>query len=315
METVLYYNGNTYEKKINELKSKLKGASEEEKVFLERDIKNYEYGLKGEEKILYELKNSHVPMYILHDLNLSYKDYNAQIDYIIITKKNCYVLECKNYFGNILIDEDDDFYRIVNGERFSVYNPITQLNRHIDIIKEFVYDQNGFIGKKLVQYAFNTYYRGCVVIANPLSQIIFKSKNNNIKNKVVRLDKLVDYIKKEEKSSKNLSDNEREIKEFADKILSLNVENDINDELNEATIEVQKDIYDLNVILTNKLKKYRFNKAKSLNYKPYFIFTDKTLNDLVKKKPSTLDELKKMSGFSTIKVNKYGKEILKVINN
>ena len=38
METVLYYNGNTYEKKINELKSKLKGASEEEKVFLERSM-------------------------------------------------------------------------------------------------------------------------------------------------------------------------------------------------------------------------------------------------------------------------------------
>lgn len=315
METVLYYDGKSYENKINDLKSKLKDASEEEKVFLERDIKNFEYGLKGENKILYELKNSHVPMYILHDLNIAYKDYRAQIDYIIITKKNCYILECKNYYGNLLIDEDDDFYRIVNGEKHSIYNPITQLNRHIDIIKEYAYDQKGFSGRTLAQYEFNTYHRGCVVIANPASQIIFKNRNSKIKNKVVRLDKLIDYLKKEERNTKGYSDSEGEIKEFADKILSLNVESEVNDELNEAPLEIQKDLYNLDVILTNKLKKYRYNKAKSLNYRPYFIFTDKTLNELVKKKPSTLDELKKISGFSTIKVGKYGKEILKVINN
>ncbi len=315
METIVYYDGKNLENKINDLKSKLEFASDEEKAFLEKDIKNYEYGLKGEKKILYELKNSHIPMYILHDLKIEYKDYKAQIDYIVITKKLCYIFECKNYYGNILIDEDDDFYRVVGKDIFSIYNPITQLNRHLDIIKEFIYDKNGFIGRILTNYAFNNYYRGCVIIANENAQIKFKNKNSKIKNKVIRLDKIVDYIKKEERNSKNYSDSEKEIKDFADKILSLNVDKEINDRFNETDYEINKDLYNLDEILRNKLKKYRFNKAKSLKYKPYFIFTDKTLDDLVKKKPSTIEELKKISGISTIKISRYGKEILRVINN
>ena len=41
-------------------------------------------GLKGENAIRYELKNSNIGMYVLHDINICYKDLKAQIDYIII---------------------------------------------------------------------------------------------------------------------------------------------------------------------------------------------------------------------------------------
>ena len=314
METVVYYNGKTLENKIESLKVKLKYASKEERFFIENDIKKFEYGLKGENKILYELKNSHIPMYILHDLNIVYKDYKAQIDYIVITSKNCYVFECKNYYGNIIIDEDDNFYREHDKVITSIYSPITQLNRHLDIIKEYSYDQKGFIGKLLTNYQFNSYYRGAVIVVNDSSQIKFKNKDSILKNKIIRIDKIVEYLKREERKSHNIADNEKEIKEFADKLLSLNINEEVHDEVNETIADIDSNMFNLDAILSNKLKKYRYNKAKKLKYKPYYIFNDKTLNDLVLKKPANEKELDKVYGISTIKIKKYGKEILDIIN-
>lgn len=314
METVLYYDGKTLENKLSELKSKLKGASEEEKVFLEKDIRKFEYGLKGEKKIIYELKNSHIPMYIIHDLNIKYKDYSAQIDFIVITKKNCYVFECKNLYGNILIDEENNFYRVYNNEKTAMYSPITQLNRHLDIIKEFIYDEKDAVGKLLNNITFNKYYKGAVILTNETTQIKFKDTNSELKGKVIRLDKIIEYIRFQDKKTRGISDDEDEIKELADKFISLSVDDRINDEVNETLVDFDKDMYNLDVILKNKLKKYRYNKALSLKYKPYFIFNDKTLNDIVEKKPSNVSELKKVYGISDIKIEKYGKDILRIIN-
>jgi hypothetical protein len=311
-EAILYYSGETLENKIKELKEKLKSATTEEKQFLESDIKKYELGLKGEKKILYELKHSHVPMYILHDLNITYKNYSAQIDYVIFTRKNCFIFESKSLFGNILIDENGDFFRVYNRKKTALYSPITQLNRHVDIIKQFIYDESGLVGKLFIKSNFDNYYRDAVVLTNELTQI--KCLYPEYKNKVIRLDKVVDYIKKEDKYSHNLPDSEGKIKEMCDKLISL-TNNNVNDEVNTTELNIDEDIYNLNELLKNKLKKYRYNKAVSLKYKPYFIFNDKTLNDLVKKKPSNLDELKNVIGISSIKINKYGKDILRIINS
>jgi len=37
---------------------------------IKQDIKCLEYGIAGEKNIEFELKNSHIPMYILHDIYL-----------------------------------------------------------------------------------------------------------------------------------------------------------------------------------------------------------------------------------------------------
>ncbi len=314
MKTVVYYSGKTLENKIEDLKVKLKFASEEEKFFIENDIKKFEYGLKGENKLLYELKNSHIPMYILYDLNLAYKDYRAQIDYVIITNKNFYVLETKNYYGNLIIDEDDNFYRVVDNVKTSIYSPITQLNRHLDIIREFFYDQNGLTGNMLTNYEFKSFYRGAIISANESTMIKFKNKDSVLKNKIIRIDKVIEYLKREERKSHNYFRNEKEIKDIADKILSLNIGEEVHDEVNETVAYIDKDIFNLDEILRGKLRKYRYDKSKKLGYKPYYIFNDKTLNDLILKKPQNEAELKKICGISDIKIKKYGKDILKIIN-
>lgn len=48
--------------------------------------------------------------------------------------------------------------------------------------------------------------------------------------------------------------------------------------------------------------------------KPYYIFNDAQMQDLISKHPRTKEELLSVSGFGSKKAEKYGDEILKIIN-
>ena len=322
-DTILYYSGNTLDNKIKVLENKLKNTkSKEEKLYLYEEIQKYKYGIQGENKILYELKNSHIPMYILHDINLEYKDYKAQIDFIILTKKNYYIIECKNLYGNISIDNKGNFYRINNKNKIGIYNPITQLDRHINIIRRYIEDRNNFIGKLIVKKIFDSMYHGIVVLANDNTVVEDKYAPKNVKNKVIRADQLIEYIKYIEKNTDSYASSEKDIISSCNNILALckkeetiaeertllNINEDITD--NNKTININND----DEIRTN-LKKYRLNKSRELNYKPYFIFSDKTLEELINKKPKNKVELKQIEGFGDKKIEMYGIDIIKIINN
>lgn len=322
-DTILYYSGNTLENKIKVLENKLKNVrSKEEKSYLYEEIQKYKYGIQGENKILYELKNSHIPMYILHDINLEYKDYKAQIDFIILTKKNYYIIECKNLYGNISIDNKGNFYRINNKNKVGIYNPITQLDRHVNIIRRYIEDRNNFIGKLIVKKIFDSMYHGIVVLANDNTVVEDKYAPKTVKNKVIRADQLIEYIKYIEKNTDSYASSEKDIISSCNNILALckkeetiaeerpllNINEDITD--NNKTININND----DEIRTN-LKKYRLNKSKELNYKPYFIFSDKTLEELINKKPKNKVELKQIEGFGDKKIEMYGIDIIKIINN
>ena len=69
--------------KMTDLSNKATGRFKEE---IDKQIKLASYGLIGEKNIAFELKNSDIDMYILHDVYFEYKDMSAQIDYI--TKKD-----------------------------------------------------------------------------------------------------------------------------------------------------------------------------------------------------------------------------------
>ena len=75
--------------------------------------------MEGEKEIAYRLKKANIGMYVLHDINLSYEDLNAQIDYVVITKGPCFFVECKNLVGNITVTEKGDFIReyIIDGKK------------------------------------------------------------------------------------------------------------------------------------------------------------------------------------------------------
>ena len=130
-------NATDYIEKLKALQEKSSTTLKEE---IEKQITIAEYGVKGEESIAFELKNSGIDMFILQDIYLEYKDLSAQIDYIIITRKRIYILECKNLIGDIEINSNGDFIRTyqLKGKKIKegIYSPITQNARHLQILKE-----------------------------------------------------------------------------------------------------------------------------------------------------------------------------------
>jgi hypothetical protein len=67
--------------------------------------------LEGENEIKYQLSKSNLGLYVLRDINIEFEDLKAQIDCVVITKRYCYFIECKNLVGNITINEKGDFIR------------------------------------------------------------------------------------------------------------------------------------------------------------------------------------------------------------
>jgi len=63
------------------------------------------------------------------------------------------------------------------------------------------------------------------------------------------------------------------------------------------------------------LKKYRLEKSRESGVKAYHVFTNKTLDDLVKIRPGTIDELRKIGGMGEKKIADFGGEILQVIRD
>ena len=70
----------------------------------------------------------------------------------------------------------------------------------------------------------------------------------------------------------------------------------------------------MDVQLTNDLKAYRRQQAAKLGYSQlYYIFDNKTLLDLVEKKPTSRLQLLKCTGFGALRTNKYGKDVMEII--
>jgi len=101
---------------------------------VEKEIKLLSIGLFGEDNIAFELKNSGMPMYIMRDLYIEANGLSAQIDYIIVTRKMNFVVECKNLIGDIDIDREGNFIRkyklFGKSVKEGIYSPVTQNERH-----------------------------------------------------------------------------------------------------------------------------------------------------------------------------------------
>lgn len=149
-------------------------------------------------------------MYVLRDIYLEINDLSAQIDYIVITRKYVYIIECKNLIGNIEINNAGDFIRTyeLSGKRVreGIYSPITQNQRHLRVLKEVRRTaQKGILGNLLFDKNFDSAYKSIIVLANPKTYLNAKYAKKEIKNQVIRADQLIEYIKRNDANSQEAS--------------------------------------------------------------------------------------------------------------
>ncbi len=312
-----------YISKLKNLQGRCLGELKEE---IEKQIAIAEYGIKGEESVAFELKNSGIDMYILQDICLEHGDLSAQIDYLIVTRKRTYIIECKNLIGDIEINNAGDFIRTyqLKGRKIreGIYSPITQNLRHLQIIKEIRKSGKGnIITRKLFENYFEDNYKSIVVLANPKTVLNAKYAKKEIKEQIVRADQLIQKIKGMDKQVKE-SMTEKEMSDIANFFLDRNQSDRLDyaekyEELlkkvedSKENISSEKDR--LKEELRTELKAFRLNRSRQEKIKPYFIFNDAQMEDLLEKNPKNKAELCQVSGFGNVKVEKYGDEILEIL--
>lgn len=327
--------------KLKELEPKLNADGKEK---IRQDIKCLEYGIQGENAIAFELKNSHMPMFILHDIYLEDGDLSAQIDYMVFTKKLTFIIECKNLYGDIEINSNGDFIRTMtfNGrkKKEGIYSPVTQNRRHMDLVKKIKVDaQSNFIFKKAMAKIFDSTYRSIVVLANPKTILNSRYAPKEIKNQVIRVDQLIAYIKEQNKNSKETESDDSDLKAIAESLLRRHKpsEKDYTGKYQQYLLEETDSPAPAAVPpapapeeepqkpqapektenpdeLFNRLKAYRLAKSREENIKPYFLYNDSQLRDLISKMPANKEELLTVNGFGKVKAEKYGDDILEILD-
>ena len=304
------------EKKVEEL-NKLKNQGINNKK-LDKDLLLAKAGLQGEKEIEYELKNSNIGMYILHDITLKYKDLSAQIDYIIITAAKIYFVECKNLIGNVTVNENGDFIReyYLNGKKIKegFYSPIRQAERHVDLFHKRWSLKNKGIFSYNREKNFNLFYVPLVVMANSKNILNLKHAPYDVKNKIIKSDQLIRILKNDiKKMDKDLLTSKSEMEEWAYAFKSADEPNNINYRelyLNEDNNSSQNKIDDIK----NKLIEFRKKRSKDMNIPAYYVFTNDELDKLLDILPKTIEELEKSNILSPIKIKTHGIEIIKIIN-
>jgi ribonuclease D len=86
---------------------------------------------------------------------------------------------------------------------------------------------------------------------------------------------------------------------------------------NESNEDYENGLHELNPKedkIFKKLKSWRYLKAQNTHIKPYMVLKDEYLIAAIKANPQNIDELKNVKGFGEKNIEKYGKEIIKIIN-
>lgn len=292
---------------------------------VENHLKLFSIGQAGEKNVLFELENSMLPLVVLHDVYLEFEDYNAQLDFVIITHKFIMVLEVKKLFGNINVTDKGEFQRVITKNnrivnKEGMYSPINQVERHVAIIEKLL-KVKGTIVSCPVKYA--------VTFANPKTILdISKNAPTNILSSVIRHDQIKTFIKNELEKKSPVLMSDKQLYEIADTILKYSKEKTFNLEdytldtpqkpnkdLTRNTVNESKDSRSSDVTLKTSLTDFRLRRSKELNVKPYYIFTNKILDSLLENKPLTIDQLLAIEGVGHKKVEEFGKDILSIIQS
>ena len=312
-ETIFLKTDSDLQKKIEKLSELQTKYPSNKKI--ELDLMLCKLGLAGENEIEYELKNANLGMYVLHDITIKYEDLTAQIDYIVVTTGKIYLIECKNMVGNITVNERGDFIREINHQKEGIYSPLRQAERHVEILKKIWLSRKGIFHKVFQEGKFDYWYVPLVVIANQKSILNTRYAPLEIKQKVIKADQLINYIKKDISTiDKKLLGSKKNTYEVANWLLSLDTPQ--KNDYSKYEVEVMPQDSNVNTLkeeIRNRLIEFRTRKAKEKNIPAYYIFTNEELEKIVEKLPKTVEELKNLHILPEVKLKLHGEEIIEMI--
>lgn len=192
---------------------------------IDKEIAVTEAGIYGEDTVLFELKNSGMDLVVIRDLFIQTEDgRSAQIDFFVITPYANVIIECKNLFGNIEINNKGDFIRSFEykGRKYKegIYSPITQNERHLEVYKSCWESNKGLVTKLFAGKYFADYNKTIVVLANSKTVVNDKFAKKEVKQQVIRADQLINYLKN---LKTDACSNLKSMRESGERVLAMNV--------------------------------------------------------------------------------------------
>ncbi len=303
-ETIFLKEDSSLEKSITELEKLQKENSDDANII--RKLYYLKAGLAGEQEVMYQLKKANIGMYVLRDVFFSYDNLTAQVDFIIVTPWCCYFVECKNFSGNITINEQGDFIREYYHnnikKKAGVQSPLRQVEAQMSVYKKIWYKNQGTIRSNLFERYFDDLHRTLVVVANGKNILNMKFAPKEIKNKVVKADGLIRKLEYDKAhSDKKTWSSKKEMAKWAKFLLDNSTPQNMISSNFLGNIESLKE----------ELILYRTKKAKEKNIPAYYIFNNEELEKLLDLKPNNIEELKKV--LPEVKVTYHGNEIINII--
>ena len=294
----------------------------------------FKIGELGESKVLDELKYSFYPMNIIKDILINIGEFHCQIDFLIITKKSIYLIECKNNGANLKIDSNGSFYLVKEGKKNRIFSVLNQIERQKMILEQLDFDVDIKNIQPIIVYANEetgieiedeTILRGIDVInldrlnslirekEKDLEEIYTEEEIEKIKNKL--LDPILknsDYVEENSKKwdefelrmqlEKNINE-----KKALEKIAERNSTKSIKS--NNDGSKISRDEFE------DVLEKYLIKKSEKLGVATSSLMTEMMKDEVLEKMPTTNAQLSKMLVSNSIFFHKISNDLLAMINN
>ena len=294
----------------------------------------YKIGEIGENKVLDELKYSFYPMHIFKDISINIGEFQCQIDFVILTKKAMYLIECKNTKFNVKIDKTGSFYLINEGKKNRTFSVLNQIERQKMILEQLD------LGVEIKEM------HPIVVYANEETGIEIEDKDALRGIDVINLDRLNSLIREKEKDLKEIYTVE-EIEKIKNSLINPDIKN--NDYIEEDTVKWKE--YELRLLLEKNinekkalekiaeknvlknvksefngskisiaefkdvLKKYLERKSEKLGVSSSSLMTEVMRDEILEKMPTTVNQLSKLLVSNSIYFHKISNDLLAMINN
>ena len=98
-------------------------------------------GNKGEEKVISALKKIKEEHYVFNNVSFvnEKSEMTHQIDHILVHPHGVFVIETKNYYGEIISNTGENFWvKIIKGNKEVISNPLRQNKSHVRIVKKLL---------------------------------------------------------------------------------------------------------------------------------------------------------------------------------
>ena len=332
---VIFKANDTLNNNIKNLMNKQKTESSALKNnALNYQILLFKIGELGESKVLDELKYSFYPMHIIKDISINIGEFHCQIDFLIITKKSMYLIECKNNGANLKIDSTGSFYLVKEGKKNRIFSVLNQIERQKMILEQLDFD----VDIKNIH--------PIIVYANEETGIEIEDENILRGIDVINLDRLNSLIREKEKDLEEIY-SEEEIEKIKNKLLDPILKNSDYVEENskkwdefELKMQLEKNINEKKALekiaernstksikenndgskisrdeFGEILEKYLIRKSEKLGVTTASLMTEMMKDEVLEKMPTTVAQLSKLLVSNSVFFHKISSDLLSMINN